>query len=48
LNQYRSMIHLLGHGYAEAFFETTVDEYREFFDQISLKMPFSVENTPWE
>jgi N-acetylglucosamine malate deacetylase 1 len=48
LNQYRSMIHLLGKGYAEAFFETTVDEYREFFDQISLRVPFGIENTPWE
>jgi N-acetylglucosamine malate deacetylase 1 len=48
LNQYRSMIHLLGRGYAEAFFETTVDEYREFFDQVSLRVPFGIENTPWE
>ena len=48
LNQYRSMIHLHGHGYAEAFFETTVDEYRWYFDQISLTMPFDTENTPWE
>jgi N-acetylglucosamine malate deacetylase 1 len=48
LNQYRSMIHLHGRGYAEAFFETTVDEYREFFDQVSLRVPFGIENTPWE
>jgi LmbE family N-acetylglucosaminyl deacetylase len=40
LNQYRSMVHLLGHGYAEAFFESTVEEYRQFCDQISLKRPF--------
>jgi LmbE family N-acetylglucosaminyl deacetylase len=36
LNQYRSMVHLYGKGYAEAFFETTVEEYREYFDRISL------------
>jgi LmbE family N-acetylglucosaminyl deacetylase len=41
LNQYRSMIHLCGHGYAEAFLENTVDEYRELFDRISLKRPFA-------
>jgi N-acetylglucosamine malate deacetylase 1 len=36
LNQYRSMIHLLGRGFAEAFWELTCDEYRNAFDQISL------------
>ena len=41
LNQYRSMMHLFGRGYAEAFWETTVDEYRRIFDQISLKTPFA-------
>ncbi len=40
LNQYRSMRHLHGQGYAEAFLETTVDEYRRLFDLISLKTPF--------
>ena len=48
LNQYRSMIHLHGRGYAEAFLETTADEYRRYFDQISLTKPFDTENTPWE
>jgi N-acetylglucosamine malate deacetylase 1 len=36
LNQYRSMMHLFGHGFAEAFLETTCDEYRAMFDQMSL------------
>jgi N-acetylglucosamine malate deacetylase 1 len=50
LNQYRSMLHLFGRGYAEAFLETTVDEYRWYFDQISLKTPFGTgdEMTPWD
>jgi hypothetical protein len=48
LNQYRSMVHLKGRGYAEAFFETTVEEYRWFFDRVSLTMPFDIEHTPWE
>ncbi|MGD0769856.1 MAG: PIG-L deacetylase family protein [Tepidisphaeraceae bacterium] len=39
LNQYRSMRHLHGQGYAEAFLETTPDEYRRLFDGISLKTP---------
>lgn len=39
LNQYRSMVHLLGKGYAEAFLESTIDEYRELFDRISLNRP---------
>jgi len=40
LNQYRSMVHLCGRGYAEAFLETTVEEYRRLFDEISLRKPF--------
>ncbi|MGD0463770.1 MAG: PIG-L family deacetylase [Tepidisphaeraceae bacterium] len=36
LNQYRSMMHLSGRGLAEAFLETTCDEYRRMFDQIGL------------
>jgi LmbE family N-acetylglucosaminyl deacetylase len=41
LNQYRSMRHLHGQGYAEAFLETTPDEYRRLFDGIGLKRPFA-------
>jgi len=37
LNQYRSMRHLHGQGYAEAFLETTPCEYRRLFDGISLR-----------
>lgn len=40
LNQYRSMMHLKGQGFAEAFLETTVEEYQRLFDQISLNVPF--------
>ncbi|HEX4056032.1 MAG TPA: PIG-L deacetylase family protein [Tepidisphaeraceae bacterium] len=36
LNQYRSMMHLFGRGFAEAFWEMTSDEYRAAFDRISL------------
>jgi LmbE family N-acetylglucosaminyl deacetylase len=36
LNAYRSMMRLQGSGYAEAFLQTTPDEYRELFDKISL------------
>jgi LmbE family N-acetylglucosaminyl deacetylase len=36
LNQYRSMVHLAGRGSAEAFLETTCDEYRRMFDHMSL------------
>jgi LmbE family N-acetylglucosaminyl deacetylase len=36
LNQYRSMRHFFGRGYAEAFLESTCDQYREMFDRISL------------
>ncbi|MDP9173156.1 MAG: PIG-L family deacetylase [Planctomycetota bacterium] len=39
LNQYRSMMHLHGKGYAEAFLETSVDEYCELFERISLAHP---------
>jgi len=41
LNQYRSMIHMHGRGYAEAFLESTVPEFRELFELISLKNPSS-------
>lgn len=37
LNQYRSMVQMLGRGYAEAFWEMSSDEYRGAFDRISLK-----------
>ncbi len=37
LNQYRSMMNMLGRGYAEAFWEMSVEEYRQAFDRISLK-----------
>lgn len=40
LNQYRSMRHMAGHGFAEAFLETTPDEYRLLFDQIKINQPF--------
>ena len=40
LNQYRSMVHLCGKGYAEAFLETTAEEYRRLFDEISLRKQF--------
>ncbi len=36
LNQYRSMVHLHGHGFAEAFFETTVEEYLKAFEVVEL------------
>jgi N-acetylglucosamine malate deacetylase 1 len=36
LNQYRSMRQFFGRGYAEAFLESSCDEYREMFDRISL------------
>jgi LmbE family N-acetylglucosaminyl deacetylase len=36
LNQYRSMMYFFGRGWAEAFLETTCDEYRRMFDQMSL------------
>jgi LmbE family N-acetylglucosaminyl deacetylase len=39
LNAYRSMMRMQGQGYAEAFLETTTDEYRQLFDRISLKRP---------
>jgi LmbE family N-acetylglucosaminyl deacetylase len=39
LNQYRSMVNLCGKGYAEAFLETTAEEYRWLFDQINLRRP---------
>ncbi len=39
LNQYRSMMHLSGRGWAEAFLETTCDEYRQLFDRMSLATP---------
>lgn len=39
LNQYRSMIHMHGRGYAEAFLESTVPEFRALYDLISLKTP---------
>jgi len=37
LNRYRSMVHSQGRGYAEAFLETTVDEYRELYGAILLR-----------
>jgi LmbE family N-acetylglucosaminyl deacetylase len=37
LNQYRSMVHMHGHGYAEGFLETKVAEFKELFDRISLR-----------
>jgi LmbE family N-acetylglucosaminyl deacetylase len=40
LNQYRSMRHMAGHGFAEAFLETTPDEYRKLFDRIKIKSSF--------
>jgi LmbE family N-acetylglucosaminyl deacetylase len=40
LNQYRSMRHMAGHGFAEAFLETTPCEYRRLFDQIKIKSAF--------
>jgi LmbE family N-acetylglucosaminyl deacetylase len=39
LNQYRSMVHLRGRGYAEAFLETDVAEFRELFERICLSNP---------
>jgi LmbE family N-acetylglucosaminyl deacetylase len=39
LNAYRSMMRMKGHGYAEAFLESTPDEYRKLFDIISLQNP---------
>jgi N-acetylglucosamine malate deacetylase 1 len=39
LNQYRSMMHLHGQGFAEAFLENTAEEYRRLFDAISVKRP---------
>jgi len=36
LNRYRSMIHLQGRGFAEAFWELTCEEYRKAFDQVTL------------
>ena len=36
LNQYRSMTHLLGRGLAEAFLESTSEEYCELFDRVAL------------
>ena len=37
LNQYRSMRHMAGRGFAEAFLETTAEEYRKLFDEIKIK-----------
>jgi LmbE family N-acetylglucosaminyl deacetylase len=37
LNRYRSMQDARGRGFAEAFLETTVPEYREMFDAICLR-----------
>jgi LmbE family N-acetylglucosaminyl deacetylase len=37
LNRYRSMLHSQGRGFAEAFLETTVAEYRELFEAILLR-----------
>jgi LmbE family N-acetylglucosaminyl deacetylase len=37
LNQYRSMVHMHGRGYAEGFLETNVAEFKELFDRISLR-----------
>jgi N-acetylglucosamine malate deacetylase 1 len=39
LNQYRSMVHMHGRGYAEGFLESTVPEFRELFELINLKNP---------
>lgn len=39
LNQYRSMVHLRGRGYAEGFLETNVAEFRDLFERISLSNP---------
>jgi LmbE family N-acetylglucosaminyl deacetylase len=39
LNQYRSMVHLHGRGYAEGFLETNAAEFRELFDRVSLRHP---------
>jgi len=36
LNQYRSMVHMHGRGYAEGFLETNVAEFKELFERISL------------
>jgi LmbE family N-acetylglucosaminyl deacetylase len=36
LNTYRSMMRIEGRGYAEAFLETTPDEFRRLFEKISL------------
>jgi LmbE family N-acetylglucosaminyl deacetylase len=36
LNQYRSMMHLLGRGHAEAFLESTAEEFREMMEWIGL------------
>jgi LmbE family N-acetylglucosaminyl deacetylase len=41
LNQYRSMRHMAGHGFAEAFLETTPGDYRQLFDQMKIKAPFT-------
>ena len=40
LNQYRSMMRLEGRGYAEGFLQMTNQEYRKFFDRISLNVRF--------
>lgn len=37
LNQYRSMVHLHGHGHAEAFLELTAAQFCEFFDAILVR-----------
>jgi N-acetylglucosamine malate deacetylase 1 len=37
LNQYRSMMHLHGNGTAEAFWESTVEEYKALFDRAVLE-----------
>jgi LmbE family N-acetylglucosaminyl deacetylase len=39
LNQYRSMVHLHGRGYAEGFLETNAAEFRELLDRVSLRNP---------
>ncbi len=37
LNQYRSLQHLHGRGYVEAFMQMTRDEFRELFEAASLR-----------
>jgi LmbE family N-acetylglucosaminyl deacetylase len=37
LNRYRSMVYSQGRGYAEAFLETTVAQYSELFEAITLR-----------